>query len=137
MDQLLESNLKTLNFEIDGKLISGLASYDRGVLWVHLNGETFVVESKKSERRRGGKAGTGGASYSGEIQAPMPGKIIKIMVESGDSVEIHQVLIVMEAMKMEYTLKAPMAGTVNSVDCTPGQQVVLGQLLVRLEPMNA
>jgi biotin carboxyl carrier protein len=63
----------------------------------------------------------------------MPGKIIKILVEPGSKVTTGQVMLVMEAMKMEYTLKAQAEGIVEKIECAPGQQVALGQLLVKME----
>ncbi len=60
--------------------------------------------------------GTDGADKgSNKIVAPMSGKIVKLMVSAGDKVEIGQPLVVMEAMKMEHTLKAAVAGTVETV----------------------
>lgn len=123
--------MKKICLEINGKQVEGTVLSARGQLWVHLNGETFVYDPPRRGGRRGGRAGA--AKNPGEIVAPMPGKIIKIMVKPGESVSTNQVILVMEAMKMEYTLKAQADGVVNSVSCEPGQQVVLSQLLVKLE----
>jgi acetyl/propionyl-CoA carboxylase alpha subunit len=124
--------MKNLTLQVKGSAVSGEAAYARGVLWIHLDGETFVYEVPKKESRRGGRAG-GQGSHPGEVLAPMPGKIIKILVEPGAQVAAQQVLIVMEAMKMEYTLKAQAEGTVASVNCQAGEQVALGQCLVKME----
>lgn len=123
--------MKTLEIEIDGKRVQGRAALHQGRLWIHVEGETYVIE--KSERRaRGSKAG-GSSVNPGEIHAPMPGKIIKVMVKPGDTVAANQVLLVMEAMKMEYTLKSAADGEVAELLCEPGQQVALGSLLVKLK----
>jgi acetyl/propionyl-CoA carboxylase alpha subunit len=66
----------------------------------------------------------------GSLHAPMPGRVIRVEVETGDSVAAGQVLLVMEAMKMEHTLRAPYAGTIAEVDCAPGEQVEAGAVLV-------
>lgn len=123
--------MKKLSFEIDGRQVEGTVAFARGTLWVHLNGETYTFETPRRENRRGGKGA--GATHPGEIAAPMPGKIIKILVKPGEAVTAHQVLLVMEAMKMEYTLKAQVDGKVESVGCEAGQQVALGQILVKLD----
>lgn len=123
--------MKKLAIEIDGRMVEGSVVSAKGVLWVHLEGETFVYEPPR-RGRRGGK-GSAGAANPGEIVAPMPGKIIKILVGPGDKVSAGQVLLVMEAMKMEYTLKAQADGDVAEVRCEPNQQVTLGQVLVKLE----
>jgi 3-methylcrotonyl-CoA carboxylase alpha subunit len=60
----------------------------------------------------------------------MPGKVIRVEVTEGDPVVEGQVLLVMEAMKMEHTLKAPYQGRVGAVRASPGDQVVADQILV-------
>ena len=68
-----------------------------------------------------------------DIRSPMPGKILHIKVKAGESVEAGQVLAVMEAMKMEHTIKAPTAGVVSSIPWNPGDRVEGGIILVELE----
>ncbi len=127
-----DNHLKTVTVEIDGRPVQGVVAYSRGTLWVHLQGETFTYEVQKATARRGSRA-ISAASQSGEVLAPMPGKVIKLMVKTGEKVKTQQVLLIMEAMKMEYTLKAQIDGTVAHLDCEPGQQVALGQRLVKLD----
>jgi acetyl/propionyl-CoA carboxylase alpha subunit len=69
----------------------------------------------------------------GSLHAPMPGKVIRVEVSEGDAVAEGQVLLVMEAMKMEHTLKAPYQGRVGSVRASPGDQVAADQILVVVE----
>jgi biotin carboxyl carrier protein len=64
----------------------------------------------------------------------MPGKVTKILLTPGSAVEVGQAVLVMEAMKMEYTLKAEIAGEVESVNCAVGEQVALGKALVKIKP---
>ncbi len=66
--------------------------------------------------------------------SPMPGKITKILLSEGSDVQIGQAVLVMEAMKMEYTLKAEVAGTVEGIHCAVGEQVALGKALVKIKP---
>jgi propionyl-CoA carboxylase alpha chain len=63
----------------------------------------------------------------------MPGRVTRVEVETGDEVEAGEVLLVMEAMKMEHSLRAPHSGTITEVDCTPGDQVEAGAVLVVVE----
>jgi acetyl/propionyl-CoA carboxylase alpha subunit len=65
--------------------------------------------------------------------APMPGKVIELRVAEGDAVEAGQVLLIMEAMKMEHTVTAPHAGTVAAVSVGAGDQVDADALLVIVE----
>ncbi len=71
------------------------------------------------------------------ITAPMPGKITKIFVQQGSPVEKSEPLLVMEAMKMEYTLKSDMKTTVEKINVKVGDQVSLGHLLIELKPESA
>ena len=100
-----------------------------GNLWVHWKGVNICLEgdnkSKFQKSISSGKA-------SGNILAPMPGKITKVLKKTGDEIKKGEVVVVMEAMKMEYTLKADRDTTINQVNCEVGQQVTLKQLLVSL-----
>jgi 3-methylcrotonyl-CoA carboxylase alpha subunit/acetyl-CoA/propionyl-CoA carboxylase biotin carboxyl carrier protein len=70
----------------------------------------------------------------GTISAPMPGTVLEVRVSAGERVEEGHVLGMMEAMKMELSLKAPFAGTLESVDATVGAQVALGATLFVVSP---
>jgi acetyl/propionyl-CoA carboxylase alpha subunit len=75
-------------------------------------------------------AAGGGAS---RVVAPMPGTVLAVRVAEGDVVEAHQVLVVLEAMKMENGVTAPADGRVTNVRVTEGQQVQRDDILVELE----
>ncbi|MEP7280751.1 MAG: acetyl/propionyl/methylcrotonyl-CoA carboxylase subunit alpha [Rubrivivax sp.] len=70
----------------------------------------------------------------GRLTAPMPGKVIALLVQAGDRVERGQAVAVMEAMKMEHTLHAPRDGDVGELLCAVGEQVAEGAELLRLNP---
>jgi 3-methylcrotonyl-CoA carboxylase alpha subunit len=69
-----------------------------------------------------------------ELMSPMPGKVIAVEVEAGQAVTRGQVLVRVEAMKMEHAIRAPRDGVVQSLRCEAGSQVDGGALLVELEP---
>ncbi len=71
---------------------------------------------------------------AGSALAPMPGGVVRVAVATGDAVEAGQVLVVLEAMKMEHAVHAPAAGTVTEVVVAEGDQVETGRLLVVVEP---
>lgn len=72
------------------------------------------------------------ASGSATIKAPMPGLLVKRLVEVGDDVTAGQGLVVLEAMKMENELRAPIAGRVTALHGMPGEAINKGQVLVEL-----
>jgi acetyl/propionyl-CoA carboxylase alpha subunit len=69
-----------------------------------------------------------------EIRAPMTGRVVKVEAEPGRPVQADDLLVILQAMKMEYRLTAPCAGVVESVRCAEGQMVDLGATLVTLAP---
>ncbi|PIO71526.1 Carbamoyl-phosphate synthase L chain, ATP binding domain protein [Teladorsagia circumcincta] len=76
---------------------------------------------------------------AGDIQsshAPMPGIIEKVLVKEGDEVQHGQPLVVMTAMKMEYTIRAPAHCKVAAVSCTPGTNVPKGKVLVKFASLE-
>ena len=93
-----------------------------GVFWA-------VVDSRRTVRRVRGED----ASGSREVVAPMPGRIVRLMVADGDEVVERQDLVVVEAMKMENVLKAPKAGRIKKVPIREGMTVEVGQPLVTFE----
>jgi acetyl/propionyl-CoA carboxylase alpha subunit len=74
----------------------------------------------------------GGESAADGSVAPMPGKVLRVLVTEGDLVETGATLVILEAMKMEHAIKAPHAGRVHEVRTRAGDQVEGGQLLVLL-----
>jgi propionyl-CoA carboxylase alpha chain len=90
---------------------------------------TFARRAEDDPDERGGVAG--------ECRAPLPGAITKVLVAVGDAVAEGDGLVVLEAMKMEHTLRAHGAGTVTQVVAAPGQQVDVGDLLVAVDPGGA
>lgn len=115
--------------EFHGKLQRIPALKHQGRLWFHWQGQTHVVDLNSGSRRSGGERGK---AHPGVIMAPMPGKITRVNIKKGDEVTKGKALVVMEAMKMEYTLEADRDGKVLEVGVGTGQQVGLGQILVRL-----
>jgi biotin carboxyl carrier protein len=74
-------------------------------------------------QRRGGAA----------VKSPMPGKVVRLLVKSGDEIKTGQGVAVVEAMKMENELRAPRGGTVQEVRVREGQAVEAGETLVSIE----
>jgi biotin carboxyl carrier protein len=105
----------------------------RGELLVGIEGRT--VAAAIDGRRRGRQGVDGGASAPGEqkIVAPMPGRVVRVLVAAGDEVAAKQAVVVVEAMKMENELRSPKAGRVRAVSVTPGTSVEAGRVLIVIE----
>ena len=77
-------------------------------------------------------AAPAGAQGAVKVNAPMPGKILKVNVNAGAAVKKGDVLLVLEAMKMENEICAPQDGTVATVECAAGDSVESGKVLVSI-----
>ena len=77
-------------------------------------------------------AAPAGAQGVVKVNAPMPGKILKVNVNAGAAVKKGDVLLVLEAMKMENEICAPQDGTVATVECAAGDSVESGKVLVSM-----
>ncbi|TMH80731.1 MAG: biotin/lipoyl-binding protein, partial [Betaproteobacteria bacterium] len=73
------------------------------------------------------------AVAGGSLAAPMPGKVIQVMVEAGARVKKGEPLLILEAMKMEHTITAPKDGVVKLINFAAGEQVLEGAELIALE----
>jgi len=98
---------------------------------VHVQG--IRVPTVVSTRVRRGASGSGDVDGPLRIIAPMPGKVVRVAVRPGDTVEARQPVVVIEAMKMENALSAGRAGTVREVLVQEGMSVEAGRPLVVLE----
>jgi acetyl-CoA/propionyl-CoA carboxylase biotin carboxyl carrier protein len=88
---------------------------------------------RKRAPRPKAAAGGGGGGAPGAVSAPMQGTIVKVLVSAGDTVEVGQSLLVLEAMKMENHINAEAAGTVAEVRVNAGDTVGAGDVLVVIE----
>jgi 3-methylcrotonyl-CoA carboxylase alpha subunit len=116
--------------EIDGRTVEapGKAQTVRdGRNWhVFLDGTRWTLALKEDLPDVDVEAG-------GSLAAPMPGRVIKLMVEAGARVTKGQPLLILEAMKMEHTIAAPSDGTVKEIHYSAGDQVLEGAQLLRVE----
>jgi biotin carboxyl carrier protein len=104
----------------------------RGELLVGLGGRSIPV-SVDGRRRRGPAEAAGHADGEQAVTAPMPGRVVRVLVSAGDQVAARQGVVVVEAMKMENELRSPKAGRVKDVAVTPGTLVEAGRVLVVVE----
>jgi biotin carboxyl carrier protein len=93
------------------------------IAWVSFGGETWRFSKAAARAARA-------AEEEHALTAPMPGRILAVHVADGDRVKKGQVLVVLEAMKMEHAVKSPRAGVVAGLAAEPGKMVGLGDVLL-------
>lgn len=104
-----------------------------GLIDVYIEGHRIEVAGRNGMGRRT-RAGSGAhAAGPQKLTAPMPGKVVRVLVKVGDAVQPRQGLVVIEAMKMENELRAAAAGLVRDVFVSEGQSVEAGTALVVVE----
>jgi acetyl-CoA/propionyl-CoA carboxylase, biotin carboxylase, biotin carboxyl carrier protein len=120
---------RTVPVEVDGKRFSVK-------LWLPEAPASAPATSggaKKGGRPKPAGVGSGAGAGGGTISAPMQGTIVKVLVAVGDTVEVGESMLVLEAMKMENLLSAEMAGTVAEVRVSAGDTVGTGDVLLVIE----
>ncbi len=117
---------------VEGTTTPAVAVSGEDRTWVWIDGASFTF-TESSPQRRAGSAG----SADNEVRSPMPGTVLAVHVKAGDDVEEGDALLIVEAMKMEYTLSAPRMGRVARVTANVGDQVLVDAPLVELEPEGA
>ena len=118
------------------------SSETSGVYTVTVNGQSYVVEVSEggdvqevapAPATAAAPAPSTPAGAGEAVGAPLAGNIFKVNVAAGDAVEAGQVIVILEAMKMETEVRAPRAGTVSSVAVAAGDAVAVGDTLISLD----
>jgi biotin carboxyl carrier protein len=151
----VDPNGRSLTFQRgDESLVVDAAEIRPGSYSILLNGRSLVIDLERRgdqlvassagfrasvrlddarRRRLAAAMGDGGQDVLGEvIKAPIAGKVIKLFVEVGESVEVGARIVVLEAMKMENEIKAGRGGVIESIHVEPGQSVETQEKLVTI-----
>ncbi len=100
-----------------------------GLLRLQTGLQEFTAEVTDPRSWRGRRHGALEAEGRQQVVAPMPGKVVRVLVEAGDKVEAGQGLLVVEAMKMQNEIRSPKSGTVERILAKEGQPVTAGEIL--------
>jgi methylmalonyl-CoA carboxyltransferase small subunit len=136
----LRISVEGKTYEVDVEVVEeGPGGPIYGSTSVHSSTVTAPVAAKPAPaappRAPVAPAATASSSASGEkvVKAPIVGTIMQLKVAPGDEVSVNQVLLVMEAMKMETNVASPIAGKVKTIRVAGGEAVKAGQVLVEFE----
>jgi len=113
---------------------------EEGPLKILVDAKEYDVEvsgQASARREPAARARKQSAGAAGAVTAQMTGRIIRVDVKPGDEVKEGDVLLIIEAMKMENEIAAPVTGTVKEVAVAPGGRVTEGDLLVQIEASEA
>jgi biotin carboxyl carrier protein len=120
------------NMQIENKFVNAFATQDENNCYVFIDGDTFTFSKPKEEEKC--FSSEGGLSADKEIiKPPMPGCIVKVLVQKEQKVEEGTALIIVEAMKMETSLYSTISGIVTQVNVSAGEQVDSDTVLIVVE----
>jgi biotin carboxyl carrier protein len=126
----VEVATNTFSILIDGESWEvRVAPRTDGSLTLHTGIAEYIAEVVDPRAWRGRRHGTMEAEGRQQVAAPMPGKIVSLLVSAGDSVEVGQGLLVVEAMKMQNEIRSPKSGKVEKLFVQEGQAVNAGEIL--------
>ncbi len=117
---------------VDERVLEGGFTSEGRNTWVSLEPSVWCLERPDAPDVDDALSGTE-AGDGASLTAPMPGTVVKVLVNEGDEVEEGQTLLVLEAMKMEQSMAAPHAGTVKALPYAEGARVPGGAVLAELE----
>jgi biotin carboxyl carrier protein len=117
---------------LDGRMYDARVETTAAGLVVVIDGYRFEIEVRDPRRWSRKDASRGGEGIQ-TVVAPMPGKVVRVLVSPGDAVDAGQGLLVVEAMKMQNEMKAPRAGRILTVSVKEGATVAPGEVLATME----
>ena len=125
--RLYHAGAGEVDADIGGRRVTAQLTCEGSVWHVHTShGDLTVTQAPRFVL-------PGAGEFTGGLTAPMPGKVLNVGVQPGDRVRKGELLVILEAMKMEHRINAPVDGTVVAVHAAEGDQVANGELLVVLE----
>ncbi len=124
---------------VDGEEFEVEIELKEGLWEVSVEGKTYSIKSDSVSKVRPRKKKSSGklAGGSGIVTSAIPGKVVSILVSEGDTVASGDVVIVLEAMKMQNEIKAAVGGLVKKIGCESGERVEANVPLLEIEKIEA
>ncbi len=104
-----------------------------GAIDVIVNGVRIPVAARDKKHLRGQAGAAAGESGQIKLSSPMPGKVVRVLLNAGDEVAARQGILIVEAMKMQNEVQSPKAGKVAEIKVAEGQTVNAGDTLAVIE----
>ncbi|RMG65151.1 MAG: biotin/lipoyl-binding protein [Calditrichaeota bacterium] len=101
-------------------------------IYLHIDGQAFRLEPVRESREARSSSEQPAGQAERNITAPMPGKILKLMVREGQQVSAGEGLFILEAMKMENEVRAPQQAVVEKIHVQEGELVSVGEVVLEL-----
>ena len=117
-----------LKIKIGERLIKSIITEGEKEKFVFVNGQVFRVKPVELTGKRKVRK-----KEEGNLSSPISGKVVSVKVKNGESVKKGEVLMVIEAMKMEYLIRAPYSGKVKNINFKEKDQVEIGQSTIELD----
>jgi biotin carboxyl carrier protein len=114
---------------LGGEVFEARVERDARGARIHIDGREYLAEMDDPRQWKRGGGGSAGSEGRQNIVAPMPGKVVRVLVQPGSEVEAGQGLFVVEAMKMQNEIKSPKQGKVERISAKEGQAVNAGDVL--------
>jgi biotin carboxyl carrier protein len=118
---------------VDGKMVNAYVALRRGKRDVHLAAWNTSVDVSPAQGRRPMTKAAGILGGRQELSAPMSGRVVQVLVQSGQIVQPGETLVIVEAMKMETEIRSPIRGQVKDVQVQAGMAIEGGQRLLVVE----
>jgi biotin carboxyl carrier protein len=130
----VEIDPNTFSLLLEGQSFEVRATQSQdGMLKLQTGLQEFTAEVADPRAWRGRRHGVLEVEGRQQVVAPMPGKVVRVLVKAGDTVEAGQGLLVVEAMKMQNEIRSPKGGTVERLHVKEGQPVNAGEVLAWVE----
>lgn len=133
----LEPQRNILSLIIGGKSyeVDVDVAADSDAFGVEIKGDHYEIEVVEERKKKLAMKLSKGASGRQDLKSPMAGNVRKILVQAGESVVVGQVLLILEAMKMQNEIKSPIDGIIGSVSAREGITVSMGDPLCVVDPL--
>ena len=119
----------TFSIVIGGRVLEARVEGSTSELRIHIEGEEHSASLRDPRRWRRGDAARLESQGRQQVLAPMPGKIVRVLVKAGENIEVGQGIVVVEAMKMQNEVRSPKKGKIERIVVAEGQTVSAGQVV--------